>query len=380
MKKILLFISIFILTGCTSNYRELNELGIITAFGIKKIDNEYEVSFQLVNVTNSDNTTIEESPISVIKGTGKTIYDAARSLHLKSSKVFFLSSVQYVILDKSVLTDDLTPIIDYLTRDTRLSLNFLILSSEDDPSLILSSLSEFDISPSNNLYEIISLSLERYGVSYKLTLKDFLSSYLEYGKVPVIPNITLTNINSNNTDEMKKSNTDSYVELKDLIFINNDNEIIHLSKEEILGFNFINNNIKNAVITCNCDNGYFTIETLKSDTSLKLVNNVVNIKTDVEAELVYYGCEEEFDSVSSLNRVTNIIEETIKDYYTLSINKVKDNNTDYLSIGNFIYKKYPKYFDFNSDNWDTSGFNKLGFKYDVNANIYKQGNLKEGIK
>lgn len=380
MKKILLVISIFILTGCTSNYRELNELGIITAFGIKKLDNEYEVSFQLVNVTNSDNTSIEESPISVIKGSGKTIYDAARSLHLKSSKVFFLSSVQYVILDKSVLTEDLTPIIDYLTRDTRLSLNFLILSSEDDPSLILSSLSEFDISPSNNLYEIISLSLERYGVSYKLTLKDFLSSYLEYGKVPVIPNIALTNTNSNNTNELKKSNTDSYVELKDLVFVNNDNVITHLSKEEILGFNFINNNIKNAVITCNCDNGYFTIETLKSSTSLKLVNNIVNVKTDVEAELVYYGCEEEFDSVSTLNSVTHIIEETIKDYYTLSINKVKDNNTDYLGIGNFIYKKYPKYFDFKNNNWDTSGFNKLDFKYDVKVNIYKQGNLKEGIK
>ena len=97
MKKILLILSLLLLTGCSSNYRELNELGIITAFGIKKVDNEYELDLQLVNIMEAGKNGVEESPITIISSKGKTIFDAARSLNLKSSKIFFLADVKYVI-------------------------------------------------------------------------------------------------------------------------------------------------------------------------------------------------------------------------------------------------------------------------------------------
>lgn len=384
MKKLILLISLILLTGCSSNYRELNELGIITAFGIKKIDNEYELDLQLVNIMESGKNGVEESPISIVSGKGKTIFDAARSLNLKSSKIFFLADVKYVILDKSILVDDLNEIIDFLSRDTRLSMNFIVVTStENDPIDILSSLSEFDINPATNLYNIVSLSESRYGLSYSLTMKNFLKDYLDNGKELLIPNIVLNGNKkeSETTDNLKDSDTSSYIELKDLVFINNNKEIVHLTDDEMFGYNFINNNIKNATITTQCDGGYFTVETLTSDTKLKsnIKDNTIIITSDVEAELVYYGCNEKFNNKDTLDKISNNIEDKVKEYYIKVIDKAKSNKSDFIGLGNFMFRNDSKYFDFNNKDWNNDGLDKLKFKYDIEVNIYKQGNLKEEV-
>lgn len=384
MKKLILLISLILLTGCSSNYRELNELGIITAFGIKKIDNEYELDLQLVNIMESGKNGVEESPISIVSGKGKTIFDAARSLNLKSSKIFFLADVKYVILDKSILVDDLNEIIDFLSRDTRLSMNFIVVTStENDPIDILSSLSEFDINPATNLYNIVSLSESRYGLSYSLTMKNFLKDYLDNGKELLIPNIVLNGNKkeSETTDNLKDSDTSSYIELKDLVFINNNKEIVHLTDDEMFGYNFINNNIKNATITTQCDGGYFTVETLTSDTKLKsnIKDNTIIITSDIEAELVYYGCNEKFNNKDTLDKISNNIEDKVKEYYIKVIDKAKSNKSDFIGLGNFMFRNDSKYFDFNNKDWNNDGLDKLKFKYDIEVNIYKQGNLKEEV-
>lgn len=384
MKKLILLISLILLTGCSSNYKELNELGIITAFGIKKIDNEYVLDLQLVNTLESGDKGITESPITIVSGKGKTIFDAARSLNLKSSKIFFLADVKYVILDKSILVDDLNEIIDFLSRDTRLSMNFIVVTStENDPIDILSSLSEFDINPATNLYNIVSLSESRYGLSYSLTMKNFLKDYLDNGKELLIPNIVLNGNKSKSEtiDNLKNSDTSNYIELKDLVFINNNKEIVHLTNDEMFGYNFINNNIKNATITTQCDGGYYTVETLTSDTKLKsnIKDNTITISSDIEAELVYYGCNEKFNNKDTLNKISNNIEDKVKEYYIKVIDKAKSNKSDFIGLGNFMFRSDSKYFDFNNKDWNNDGLDKLKFKYDIEVNIYKQGNLKEEV-
>lgn len=382
MKKVILvIISIFIISGCTPNYRELNELGIVTAFGITKEEDMIRLSIQLVNIMESGKNGLSESPITVISGKGKTIFDAARSLNLKSPKIFFLANVKYVIIDPSVLKSDLEEIIDYLTRDTKLSLNFIVITAtNNDPEEILSSLSEFDINPATNLFEIITKGESRYGLAYSLTLKDFLNNFMNYGVEPLYPNVELTGDEnkSDKTNNLEDSNAKDIIELKDLVFINSEKELVHLNEEEMYGFNFLNNNIKNAVVSTKCDGGYYTIETLKSEISLedKLKKDKIKISGEVEAELVYYGCEEKFDNKKTLDKISDNTEKTIENYIKSSIIKAKENKTDFLGIGNWIYKNNTKYFDFEHKDWNKEGLDKIDFDFDINVNIYKQGNLR----
>lgn len=379
MKKIILLIFLtFICTGCY-NYKELNELGIVSAMGISKDGDLYNLDIQLLNVLDSEKSGLNKSPITVISGQGETIFEAARSMNKKTSKVFFLADVDYVFLDQSVLNDGLDEIMDFLIRDTRLSLNFLVVTSTENKSLdILSSISHFDTNSANNLYDAVMNSEIRYGGINSLHVRELINNYHAKGKYTIFPNVYIKDTSkSSENDSLEDSKSESYVEVKNMVFFK-DKEAIELTDEETKGVNFLRNKIKNATLTIECDGGYFTIETLESKMKLKSKLNIdqLNVKGSVGAEIVYYGCKDNLDNVGVLKSISKKAEKEIESYITKAFNKSKKYNYDFLGLGNYIYKNNYKYFDFENKDWNKDGLNKLNLKYNIDVSLYKQGNLR----
>ncbi len=379
MKKVILLIFLtFICTGCY-NYKELNELGIVSAMGISKDGDLYNLDIQLVNVLDSEKSGLNKSPITVISGQGETIFEAARSMNKKTSKVFFLADVDYVFLDQSVLNDGLDEIMDFLIRDTRLSLNFLVVTSTENKSLdILSSISHFDTNSANNLYDAIMNSETRYGGINSLHVRELINNYYAKGKYTIFPNVYIKDTSkSSENDSLEDSKSESYVEVKNMVFFK-DKEAIELTDEETKGVNFLRNKIKNATLTIECDGGYFTIETLESKMKLKSKLNIdqLNVKGNVGAEIVYYGCKDNLDNADVLKSISKKAEKEVESYITKAFNKSKKYNYDFLGLGNYIYKNNYKYFDFENKDWNKDGLNKLNLKYNIDVSLYKQGNLR----
>lgn len=379
MKKIILLIFLtFICTGCY-NYKELNELGIVSAMGISKDGDLYNLDIQLLNVLDSEKSGLNKSPITVISGQGETIFEAARSMNKKTSKVFFLADVDYVFLDQSVLNDGLDEIMDFLIRDTRLSLNFLVVTSTENKSLdILSSISHFDTNSANNLYDAIMNSETRYGGINSLHVRELINNYYAKGKYTIFPNVYIKDTRkSSENDSLEDSKSESYVEVKNMVFFK-DKEAIELTDEETKGVNFLRNKIKNATLTIECDGGYFTIETLESKMKLKSKLNIdqLNVKGNVGAEIVYYGCKDNLDNADVLKSISKKAEKEVESYITKAFNKSKKYNYDFLGLGNYIYKNNYKYFDFENKDWNKDGLNKLNLKYNIDVSLYKQGNLR----
>lgn len=379
MKKVILLIFLtFICTGCY-NYKELNELGIVSAMGISKDGDLYNLDIQLLNVLDSEKSGFNKSPITVISGQGETIFEAARSMNKKTSKVFFLADVDYVFLDQSVLNDGLDEIMDFLIRDTRLSLNFLVVTSTENKSLdILSSISHFDTNSANNLYDAIMNSETRYGGINSLHVRELINNYYAKGKYTIFPNVYIKDTRkSSENDSLEDSKSESYVEVKNMVFFK-DKEAIELTDEETKGVNFLRNKIKNATLTIECDGGYFTIETLESKMKLKSKLNIdqLNVKGSVGAEIVYYGCKDNLDNADVLKSISKKAEKEVESYITKAFNKSKKYNYDFLGLGNYIYKNNYKYFDFENKDWNKDGLNKLNLKYNIDVSLYKQGNLR----
>lgn len=379
MKKVILLIFLtFICTGCY-NYKELNELGIVSAMGISKDGDLYNLDIQLLNVLDSEKSGLNKSPITVISGQGETIFEAARSMNRKTSKVFFLADVDYVFLDQSVLNDGLDEIMDFLIRDTRLSLNFLVVTSTENKSLdILSSISHFDTNSANNLYDAIMNSETRYGGINSLHVRELINNYYAKGKYTIFPNVYIKDTRkSSENDSLEDSKSESYVEVKNMVFFK-DKEAIELTDEETKGVNFLRNKIKNATLTIECDGGYFTIETLESKMKLKSKLNIdqLNVKGSVGAEIVYYGCKDNLDNADVLKSISKKAEKEVESYITKAFNKSKKYNYDFLGLGNYIYKNNYKYFDFENKDWNKDGLNKLNLKYNIDVSLYKQGNLR----
>jgi len=369
-------------TGCW-NYKELTELGIVSAMAISKEEDKYIIDIQLVNIVEAGDKGVPESPISVISGEGKTIAEAIRSINMKTSKVFFSSNMEYMIIDKSVTNENLKEVLDFLARDTKLSLNFLIVTAtEDNPKDVLAALSQFNLNPASNISELIRRSEGRYGASTSITFKDYLAKYLAKGITPVYPNIHLIGKveEAEDNETLKESDTNDYVEIYNLVAFDKEGNVINLGTDESFGYNFLNNHIQNGAVTSACGENYFTIQTLKSKIGFdKLKQNKITIKGEVQAEVFFYGCEYDLNEEKNLKKLQELTKETITNYIKKTVELAKETKTDFVGIGNWIYKNETDYFDFDKKNWETEGLPNIEFDYDIEVKLLKQGNLKGDI-
>lgn len=379
MKKILIvLICILLLTGCY-DYKELSELALVSALSIEKEDDEFLVNVQSVNI-NDTNSKLETSPITIVSGSGKTLSEAMSNVNQKSSRVFFFSNIEYVLISPEVISEELDEVLDYLSRSTAFPLNYLVITSTDSkPKDILSALSKFDMSSYTNLSKLIKFN---DGTGYFLTIKDLLKNYLEYGITPIYPNIYLKGDPEelSDIDTLQKSSTDSYLEIKSPVFFK-DNKPVLLNKGENLGFNFLINNISNAFITSKCGSEYFTVETLSSKIGYEadLSKDTIKINGDVEAELVFYGCNKDLENDKNFEEFKNTLEETIESYIYDTLDLAKKNKTDFIGIGSYIFKNNNKYFDFKKNNWNNDGFPNLKFDVNIDITLNNQGNLRSDI-
>ena len=300
MKRLIVILITLSLTGCY-NYKELNQIVVVSSFIVDKIDNEYILYLNTIKI-DEDKTSIETN-----KGKGLTIIEAARNINNYLSKSLLNSNLEYVILSKEVIKNNLNEVIDYLSRDTLLPFNFLILTT-DNIDNILNEIKTIDI-PS-----LIKISSKKNGYTYQLNFKTLLNNYLSKEKETLYPSINIK---------------DNKLQIDSMFYFNN-NEEIKLTKEEALSFNIINNNLKNSVITINCNDKYFSLETLKTKIE-KSSNKELKIKPYIETKLISYECSLDLNKINNIKKLEELANDYINKIITSSINNMKK---DYLGINN----------------------------------------------
>ena len=129
MKKIFIIFIILLLSGCY-NYRELNTLDIASSIGIDKKDNLYDVTIQVLNGKQSEDS--EDSQIVVYSATGKTINEALRNIYKKTSRDLYRGHINNLILSEEVAKESIINTVDMFQRytDIRDELNIIIVKNE----------------------------------------------------------------------------------------------------------------------------------------------------------------------------------------------------------------------------------------------------------
>ena len=114
MKKIIIIIlSTLLLTGCF-NYTELNKMAIVSSIGIDRKSDKYEVTVQIMNAKESDET--EGSQVSVYTEKGTTIMEALRKISLRSPRKLNGSHLSKLVLSKEVSKENIIDILDAFER------------------------------------------------------------------------------------------------------------------------------------------------------------------------------------------------------------------------------------------------------------------------
>lgn len=164
MKKILIILLLFLLTGCTK-YNDLNDLAIIKSIGIS-FDNEYTLYAEIIDDIDKDNI----PKTKVINTKNKKIEKTFDNIKLLVNKEIYLSHIDLIILDPNLKDDNYQEIINYFLKNKEFRNDFLVVFSNEIENVLKNS--KYD-----EIEELIKTNKESkdvINITFEQVIKDYL--------------------------------------------------------------------------------------------------------------------------------------------------------------------------------------------------------------
>ena len=369
IKYILILIFLILLTGCET-HKEISDLGMVSALGIEKIDNKYLISVQVANIKKSTKMgTDNSSKVTLYTGIGNTSFEAIREISNKSSKKLYFPHNKLIIISSEIINEDPKQIIDFYTRDNEGNMNaYVLVSVENTPNEILSTITSFEDVPAMYIYNSLLLSESSYGNTTTTTFEDYVK-YIINNSSPTFTKISLTNNNElkNNTNILNSIELPTYIKLGNILVFNN-KKLTELTREESIIYNLLKSKGSNSIITLRCSNKkYYTLELLNNSSKVNYNSKekALLINLNLTYSISEYNCDE-----SLLNdNVVNNIKEDIKSKIIKEINNLINKSIQYKS--NFINFEKIK---------SIEELSKTNIKYNIKINLENRGDLLNRIK
>ncbi len=387
MKKLLLIlITLTFLTGCY-NYRELNDLAIVTAVSISKEKDNYNIAVQVVNPKKDQDTSSSNEPDFIVyKSKGKTLQAAFESLVKESPKRMYKTQMQILIIDEKMAKNNIKEVFEYLARNPEIRNEFNVLIGKSDN--ILETLTPLNNLSSQNILDSLKASSKYLGNTNLLTFNELLSDYQNEKTEMAIPVIKLTsqkNKDDKNTEKILEKTTTTPAIVLDNISIFKDNKLIgYLSTKETVSYNFINNNITLTNIKKDYPNNkYIAYKILKSKSKLEVTPKkhtiTLTIKGNAEINEATYNID--LSKEKNIKKLEKSLNKRLEKMITSSFNSTrKKYNSDIYGFEDLYYKKDPKYYNKIKKDWDSKEFQKIKLKVKSNIKIVEQGNILGKIK
>lgn len=370
MKKIIIVFLCFLLSGCY-DYVELNKLAIVSSIGIDKKNDLYEVSVQVMNAKEDENS--NGSQVTVYSEKANTIVYALRKIALKSPRKLNGSHVSKLVLSKEVANENIINVLDEFERlgQAREEIDLVIVDNASAKK-VLTVLTETQNIPAEYVKNTIESGFNYTSLTTPIKADEFVSNYLKKYSDSVIPVIKIINYDKDGTtlNNIETSDPITKINVIDKLAITKDGKVVdYISGKEVLGYNFINNNIKNSMIELKCDNNNYFSVLIKSKTKYKSIKEKnkykLSFNINVKGDIAEYNCNKE------LNDDNEKLEEKLKKEIKKYINKVMKykDKSDFLGLKRKVYL-------------DNSNYNdeKIIIKTNINIDINKKGQLNNSLK
>lgn len=336
MKKIILLISfILILSGCY-DYKELNDMSIVSGIGIDFIDNEYIVSLEITRSSKDGSSTEIES--NVVTGSDSNISNAFNKAMNLTDKEVYLEHVELLIISTELAEYGISDVFDYIVRNTTINSNYFVVIG-DNPKELLSTTME-NKSMSQVIVDTVSYTQGDTSID---DLDIMASKFITDKEDIALPYVSLD---------------DNSINYSDIVYFNGDKMVGKINNKM---YSFLVLDTKDILFTRNNN----TIKIYNKKISMEVKDNIieVNIKVDGQISKINKGVNlKDEDSYGKLEKLMNkeIEEETI-----LFIDTILDNDSDLLGFKNIYYKKYQK------------NINSFKYKVNVSTTINKNGTIYE---
>jgi spore germination protein KC len=362
-QKLLLMLAVcMLLTGCW-NRRELNTLAIAVGMGIDKADDEYIVSFQVVNPGEvASNLGSGEGVTTVMfKETGDTVFEAIRKVTTISPRKIYVAHLRMVVIGEEVAKEGIGKILDFLSRDHEMRTDFyLAVASDTKAENVLKILLPLEKIPSNKLFTALEVSEKVWAPTVSITLDELLASLIQEGINPVLTGVKV--IGSQKKGEKRKNieeiDPEAQLQYEDIAVFKQDRLVGWLNENESKGYTDITNKLDGTVIEVPCTGeGKTGVEIMRAKSKIngKVQNDQASIEIQIKAaaNVADVECENlDLMKSSTLKELEKETEKLMKAHSEAAIKKAKELETDIFGFGQVMYRKEPAYWKKEKKNWN----------------------------
>ncbi|BAQ09604.1 hypothetical protein OXB_1132 [Bacillus sp. OxB-1] len=390
MKKhiIVLLFPCLLLTGCWDS-RELNEIAITLAIGVDKIEDEYQITVQVVvpSEVSMKTSSSGRSTVTLFQAEGETVYEAFRKMTKDSPRKIYAGHLQMLVLGEELATEGIADSLDLFARDWELRSDFYVAVAKGGTAAeILNITTTLETIPANKMFEALKTSEESWAETRGIKLHELIADITSEGKEAVLTGILAV---GNQEIGVGKQNVETItpsarIQYDHMAVFEKDKLAGWLSEQESIGYNAITDSIKTTVRPIACpEKGSLTLEITDFSSVIKgkVLNGTPKVDVNIKAEgnIGEVECQINLKELKTIHELEKIYENEMKEIVNETINTMKNQyKVDIFGFGEAIQRSNPKEWEKIKRQWD-SEFPDLEVNVEVDMKIQRTGTMKNSL-
>jgi len=389
MKKCIfgLLVLSLLLSGCWDR-RELNQLAITLAIGIDKVEDDYQVSAQVVvpSVV-STNSTGGGTMVTLYSARGETVYEAFRKMTKDSPRKIYPGHTRILVVGEELAKEGIAESLDLLSRDPELRPDFyVVVAKENTAANILNVTTPVENIPANKMFNSLKMSETAWSGTKSIKLDELIEDLVSDGKEAVLTGVEIAGNQEQGSSKQNIESISPSVRIKyDNLAVFKDDQLIGwLTEDETIGFSYVTDSVQTSVKAISCPNeGKATIEVIQVNSEMKgnIKNGkpVVNIKINVEGDVGAVECKINLNELKTIHSLEKIYEKEMQDNIKKTIATLQTKyKTDIFGFGEELHRSNPKEWNTIKNNWEEE-FSNLTTNVDVDLKILGTGTIKNSL-
>ncbi|WHY95130.1 Ger(x)C family spore germination protein [Peribacillus simplex] len=380
-----------LISGC-SNYRELNELGVIIGMGIDHNDdpdNPYKVTYQVINPSGlSQTSTSGGKGLAVINYTvtARSLVEAYSKASAIIPRENNFSHLSLIIIGEELARNGLDLLFDAVDRgkNQRVSVPIFIARGKT-AEYLLGVIEPLEMTPGKNIISTTKSEQSDYGSTNEVLLYETISALMSEGKDVSLPGISIRN----NSKEAKKisnfeTTAPAYIEAKGLALFRKGKMVRWLDGETARGVQFVTSDIKRTDVVIPCsEKGIVTITAIRVKSKMKTKIHhekpVIHTNLNVMGEMMQTSCDLDISDPKLLSEYERKLENELKKQIKRTISITQKEKSDVFGFGDALSRTNPDYWRLHKKNWDNL-FSDAEISMNVTVDIINSGMRMEPYK
>lgn len=334
-----LLIGLFILSGCTTDMKEIQNLNYATAIGVDYKEGEYHLFIQLINLASVASTEGQGSPplTYVSDVTGPTFIEAFFRVYESGQNRFIWSHMTTILLSESALEEGIENIFDGLTRYYEFRLTPWVFATKEPLDEILTTLGFFERTSLETVLHNPQRLFEQSSLVRPIKINQFGREIFEPARTTYIPSLSI------NKEHWQKGQEDEpKLALNGAFFIQNLNYKGFFNLDQLKGLRWVApETMRASLLVPDKEKAEFLVVMDHIDTNIILQEHQDTYKFQV----VMNGEGSIGNELAGLTNLREMEQETnesiakqIQELYQLGV----EENIDFLNLEHLVYKERKK--------------------------------------